>query len=148
MVDSLRLKGVLLMATTSPEAGKQSAEGFFAAAREVMASVRETINDMHQPVSEPLLRDGMLAAAFRQGVDEIWQGLKPFPDTIQAREPGTFLDPLQSEVAEARKTDLVPATEPRMSPAEIAKMTSAEIAQSDVPRGPELDNNKDLGHGL
>jgi hypothetical protein len=115
-------------------------KGFFAAAREVMAAVRETVNELHQPVSEPLLRDGMLAAAFRQGVDEIWQGLKPFPETIQAHEPGTFLNPLQSEIAEARQVDASPAVQARLSP--------AEIANSNVPRGPELDNGKDLGLSL
>ena len=123
------------MATVSPGTGGQIDKGFFAAAREVMASVRETVNDLHQPVSEPLLRDGMLAAAFRQGVDEIWQALKPFPETIQAHEPGTLLNPLPSEIAEARKI-------------EAPAMTPAEIAASTVPRGPELDQGKDVGLGL
>jgi hypothetical protein len=113
-------------------AGEQADQSFFAAARELVASVRETVNEMHRPVTEPLLADGMLAAAFRQGVDELWQGLKPFSDTIQAREPGTFLDPLQSEIAETRQ--------PRMTP--------AEIVAADMPRQPELDTGKDMGMGL
>jgi hypothetical protein len=126
------------MATENPTAADQKNTGFFAAAREVMAVVRDTINASHEWASEPLLRDGMVAAAFRQGVDEFWQALKPFPEMIQAHEPGTFMNPLPSEIAEARQTDR--AVQPRQSP--------AEIANSNVPRGPELDNGKDLGLSL
>ena len=133
-------EGILPMAGEMLDVPEPADKGIMAAAREVMASVRETINSFHEPVSEPLLRDGMLAAAFRQGIDEIWQGLKPFPETIQAHEPGTFLNPLPSEIAESRRPDVAVDIERRVSP--------AEIANSNVPRGPELDQGKDLGMGL
>jgi hypothetical protein len=46
--------------------------------------------------------DGVLAAAGRQGADEIGTALKAFPDAIQAAETGTIFNPTQGEVAQAR----------------------------------------------
>lgn len=37
---------------------------------------------------------GPIAAAIRQGADEIGMALKAFPDSIQTQEPGSVLNPL------------------------------------------------------
>jgi hypothetical protein len=47
--------------------------------------------------------DGTLAAAARQGFDELGQALKAFPDAVQVDEPGTLWNPTQGEVAADRK---------------------------------------------
>jgi hypothetical protein len=47
--------------------------------------------------------DGMLAAAGRQGLDEIGAALKAFPESIQMHEPGTIGNPTQGEVAASRR---------------------------------------------
>lgn len=88
-------------------------DGFFAFAAETAKAVRDSLKEPLEQVTGPLLRDGVLAASFRQGVDEIGMALKAFPDAIQAHEYGTVFDPLPSEVAAARKPDLP-------SPSEIA----------------------------
>lgn len=49
-------------------------------------------------------QDGHLAAAGRQGIDELGAALKAFPESIQASEPGAIFEPTQGEVAAARKT--------------------------------------------
>ena len=48
-------------------------------------------------------QDGHLAAAGRQGIDELGAALKAFPDAIQTQEPGTIFNPTQGEVAADRK---------------------------------------------
>ena len=50
-------------------------------------------------------RDGHLAAAGRQGIDELGAALKAFPDAIQAQEAGTIFNPTQGEVAAGRKAE-------------------------------------------
>jgi hypothetical protein len=113
---------------------KQKQEGFYAAARDLLDSVRAPINATIDVVAEPLLRDGTLAAAFRQGAEELWQGLKAFPDTIQVHEPGTILSPTQGEIAADRR----PETD----------VTLDNILAMNTPHQPEQDHGKDQGLGL
>jgi hypothetical protein len=46
---------------------------------------------------------GVGPAAFRQGVSELGQALKAFPDAIQVSEPGQMWSPTQGEIAEANR---------------------------------------------
>jgi hypothetical protein len=48
---------------------------------------------------------GPVAAALRQGADEIGMALKAFPDSIQTHEPGSVLNPLFSDIANNRRAD-------------------------------------------
>jgi hypothetical protein len=50
-----------------------------------------------------ITRDGHLAAAGRQGIDELGAALKPFPDSIQVHEVGTLWSPTQGEIAAGRQ---------------------------------------------
>jgi hypothetical protein len=99
-------------------------EGFFAAAAELLGSVRVVVNDKIETVTEPVMRDGFLKAAFLQGTDELWQAMKPFPDSIQVHEPGTFMNPLPSEVAQSRQ-------EPALSLGDILKMNTPYVPEQD-----------------
>jgi len=47
--------------------------------------------------------DGILAAAGRQGIDELGAALKPFPESIQMQETGTLWNPTQGEIAADRQ---------------------------------------------
>ena len=47
--------------------------------------------------------DGTLAAAGRQGIDELGVALKAFPDAVQVQETGTLWNPTQGEIAADRK---------------------------------------------
>ena len=49
-----------------------------------------------------MTKDGTLAAAGRQGADELAVALRAFPESIQADEPGTILNPTQGEIAADR----------------------------------------------
>ena len=83
------------------------------------------------------MADGHLAAAGRQGIDEIGMALKAFPDGIQADEPGTLWNPTQGEIAQNRRPDIP-------SPSEIIKQTRLE--QMKQPK-PDLDQSQDQDHG-
>jgi hypothetical protein len=85
-------------------------------------------------VTGPFLRDGMLAAAFRQGAGELYEALKPFPQSIQVDEPGTLLNPTQGEIAADRKPS-------RPSPSEIAR------DDSPAPPDPGREHGHDMGRG-
>ena len=47
---------------------------------------------------------GVGQAAFRQGISEIGQALKAFPDALQVTEPGQLFSPTQGEIAEANRS--------------------------------------------
>lgn len=81
-------------------------------------------------VWDAVTRDGTLAAAVRQGADEIGMALKAFPETIHAEEPGTILNPTQGEIADRRTLP---------SPSEIAK--------DKQPYRPEQDHSQEHGRG-
>ena len=46
--------------------------------------------------------DGTLAAAGRQGLDELGEALKAFPESIQVQESGAIWNPTQGEIAAGR----------------------------------------------
>lgn len=47
--------------------------------------------------------DGTLAAAGRQGLDELGEALKAFPESIQTQEYGSIGNPTQGEIAASRQ---------------------------------------------
>lgn len=49
-----------------------------------------------------LTSDGTLAAAARQGADELGSALKAFPESIQVQETGSIWNPTQGEIAADR----------------------------------------------
>jgi hypothetical protein len=128
------MKGIP-MAEPHEQSDKATEATFFAAAGKLLNSFRDTVNPVIETVSEPLLRDGFLGSAFRQGVDELFQGMKAFPDSISAVEPGGLMNPLQSEIADARKEHSRP-------------MTLEDILGSNTPSPPQQSHDKDLGHSL
>lgn len=76
---------------------------------------------------EKATQDGHLAAAGRQGIDEIGVALKAFPDSVQAQETGTLFSPTQGEIAaERRTTDYGNWQSSRLpSPSEIVRESAA-----------------------
>ena len=102
-------------------------------------------------------QDGHLAAAVRQGIDELGAALKPFPDSIQAQESGTIFNPTQGEVAAGRKAEsfghhpsgIVGGRHGVFGPEHErpAVRTPSEIAadRSGV-HGPELGHGQEHGH--
>lgn len=83
--------------------------------------------------SHAITKDGMLAAAFRQGASELAMALRAFPETIHAEEPGTFLNPTQGEIAASREQKLP-------TPSEIAKDKQPHRAEPD--RSQEHDHSR------
>lgn len=95
---------------------------------------------------DAITRDGMLAAAGRQGLDELGAALKPFPDSIQVHETGTIWNPTPGEVAAGR--DLGGHTRAYSS---LAAPRSAEAGEQNGRRpGDEhgLDNGQDQGYSM
>jgi hypothetical protein len=80
-------------------------DSFLAQASRLVQATRDAVNAKVEPIAEPLMRDGMLAGAWRQGADELFQALKAFPDGIEGHAQGTLNNPLQSEIADARQAE-------------------------------------------
>ena len=77
-----------------------------------------------------ITKDGMLAAAFRQGASELAQALRAFPDSIHAEEPGTLLNPTQGEIADGRSLP-----------------SPSEIARDNQPYRPQQGHGQEHDHG-
>jgi hypothetical protein len=98
-----------------------------------------------------LTEDGVLAAAGRQGIDELGAALKAFPDAIQVQETGTLWNPTQGEIAADRQhtrqgrnrgSSIGP---PHPWPSEIAK---ANQHQPGKDHGDGHENGHDAGHSM
>jgi hypothetical protein len=99
-----------------------------------------------------LTRDGVLAASFRQGADELGAALKAFPDSIQREESGTILNPTQGEIAAGREQNrdhggfwICSSASRPMWPSEIADQNRHQPGKD---HGPGLDNGHDAGASL
>jgi hypothetical protein len=106
----------------------QQQDGFFANAAAAVKAVQQAVNEPIDKLTGPVMRDGMLAAAFRQGAGEIGEALKAFPQSIQVQEPGTLLNPTQGEIASARDPEKMPSL--------------SEIAAGQPLPGAQPDNGK------
>ena len=94
--------------------------------------------------------DGTLAAAARQGADELGAALKAFPDSIQVQETGQLWSPTQGEIAADRSQGRhggsyssysSSSMPPHPWPSEVANQNRGQ---------PEHDHehDQDLGHSL
>ena len=110
---------------------QQQQEGFFANAAATVKTVKEAVT-----------QDGTLAAAFRQGVGEIGEALKAFPQSIQVQEPGTLFNPTQGEIADARD----PEKKPSLS--EIAAGHPVAGAHQDNGKQQEQQHQKEMGMSM
>lgn len=79
-------------------------------------------------IKDAITNDGHLAAFGRQGIGELGQALKAFPDSIGVEEPGTIFNPTQGEIAADRKPP-----------------SPSEIARSKTPYVPEYTQELDNG---
>ena len=82
-------------------------------------------------VWDAITKDGHLAAAGRQGVDELATALKAFPDSIGVDEPGAIWNPTQGEIAADREPK-------RLSPSEIAKDKTPYVPEHSQENGHEM----------
>ena len=98
--------------------------------------------------------DGTLAAAGRQGIDELGAALKAFPDAIQVQETGTIFNPTQGEVAADRQhgkrtgsyASYSDSSVPRnLWPSEIAKENRNQ-ASNDNANGKDNGKGHENGH--
>ena len=83
-------------------------------------------------VWDAITKDGHLAAAGRQGLDELGMALKAFPDSIGVDEPGAIWNPTQGEIAADRKPK---------------PPSPSEVAQDKHPYSPEHSQGNENGHG-
>ena len=89
-----------------------------------------------------ITKDGTLAAAGRQGIDEIGVALKAFPDAIQTQESGAIWNPTQGEIAASRADGLY--GQGIRSPSEIAADRGNREPERDTGREVANDNERDL----
>ena len=75
-----------------PSSGMNPVEAVFIGAAVVVAKLWHALTS-----------DGVLAAAGRQGIDELGAALKAFPESIQVSETGTIWNPTPGEVAADRQ---------------------------------------------
>jgi hypothetical protein len=129
------------MATSKANQDQQQKEGFFANATAAVKAVQQAVNAPIDKVTGPILQDGMIAAAFRQGAGELYEALKPFPQSLQVNEPGTLLNPTQGEIAAAREEK-----PPTLS--EIAAGKPAAAPEPDNGKQQEQQNQKSMGMSM
>jgi hypothetical protein len=103
--------------------------------------------------------DGILAAAFRQGIDELGAALKPFPESIQVQESGALWNPTQGEIAADRQKNdkhtgfhssyyssySPPRDPPHPWPSEIADQNKHQAGKD---HGNGHDHGHDAGHSM
>ena len=96
--------------------------------------------------------DGVLAAAGRQGIDELGAALKAFPDSIQVSEKGTLWAPTKGEIVADRLQQWEPGSyssysassgPPHPWPSEVANETRNQPGNSNGN-----DNAKDGGYSM
>jgi hypothetical protein len=124
-------------------AEKQAANDAGEQVRSNSSGVIGTIANGMATAWNAVTKDGFLAAAWRQGIEEIATALKPFPDSISVAEPGTLWNPTQGEIAKARDTSS--DGPPHPWPSEIANETRNQPAND---YGNSNDKGKDDGYSL
>jgi hypothetical protein len=77
-------------------------------------------------------KDGHLAAAGRQGLDEIGHALKAFPESIQTQEVGAIFEPTQGEIASSRRGSVHGLGYGLRPPSQIAHGRSAVYGRDEV----------------
>jgi hypothetical protein len=95
-------------------------------------SVLEWAGGVVAGMARALMKDGTIAAAMRQGADELGAALKAFPDSIQTYEMGTLWSPTPYEISKSRSQD---------------EVTPSTIAKDDTGFSPDpigLDGGKKL----
>jgi hypothetical protein len=85
-------------------------------------------------------KDGVLAASWRQGLGELGEALKAFPDSIQVRELGTMGAPTPGEISLQRG---VYGNHEQESHVSLADQAHAAGSQD---HGPEQEQKRDHGH--
>ena len=103
----------------------------------------EKLGEMIGKAVGAVFSDGTLAAAGRQGVDELGAALKAFPDTIQASELGTLWSPTPGEIAADREHDkhaARPGGQTYLSPSEIVNQ-NRHLPSKDRDHGHETGHD-------
>lgn len=95
---------------------------------------------------QKVTQDGHLAAAGRQGLDELGQALKPFPESIQTSEPGAIFEPTQGEVAAARKGSVHGHPSPSQIAAGRASVFGREHGQTQHRSPSEIAGDRGTVH--
>lgn len=106
---------------------EQESGGLVGAVTTAVASTAAVVTG----ILNAIMKDGTLAAAGRQGADELAMALRAFPESIHADEPGTILNPTQGEIAASRNPNLP-------SPSDIAKDKHPYT----------VEHSQDHGHGM
>ena len=120
------------------ESGSSGGGGIFGILAAIFSIAKSALSSTFNAV----MKDGTLAAAGRQGIDELGMALKPFPDSIQSTVPGTIWNPTQGEIAASRSNANAAANDNAAllpSPSEIARGNSSADLY-----GPEQAKNQPL----
>lgn len=75
-----------------------------------------------------IMSGGQIQSAFHQGIGELGEALKAFPDSIQYHEAGTVFNPYYGDRMEAR--DEYSQAQPSVGPEKPEMMSPGELAQS------------------
>lgn len=99
----------------------------------MVGAVFSGMASMAAGVWNAVMADGTIEAAGRQGLGELGQALKAFPDSIQVQEPGTIFNPTQGEIAADREDGIGRSPWP------------SEIAEANRNQ-PSNNNGRDTGY--
>ncbi len=106
-----------------------------------------------------LTDDGHLAAAGRQGLDELGAALKAFPESMQVHETGTLWNPTPGEVAASRQpgrhtgsyasySSSSPPPHPWPSEIAVANRQRQVSGDHSLDQGQDMSNSQDQGYSM
>jgi hypothetical protein len=98
-------------------------------------------------VGQELIKDGALAAAWRQGAKELGEALKAFPDSIQVLELGTVFTPTPGEISKGRDIGLDHEQERSAPLFDRAKALGAQLRQAEQSLDHHRGHEHDQSHG-
>lgn len=94
-----------------------------------------------------MTKDGTLAAAGRQGADELGMVLRAFPESVHVDEPGTILNPTQGEIA-ADRSPLREMHNRAINGTQSHLPSPSEIARDKQPYVPEMSRSHEHEHEM
>lgn len=138
------------MATESPK--DPAGETTLGSAMRGAKATRDLANAYIDKTTGWLTRDGTVEAAFRQGIGELGDALRAFPDSIQREEMGTIWHPTPGEIASAREPGNGSSSRDPLAGGLEARTSRSpgEIARDNTPhpqtRETALERSHELGH--
>jgi hypothetical protein len=111
----------------------------------LLERVAKLVGRVIEGAAQKFMGDTAFWGAARQGIDELGQAIKAFPDAIQAHaEPGGMFEPLHSDIAASREQYAKPDPP---SPSQIGKESKAVETVHGIAEVSKQQSPSEIGKG-